>query len=271
MSNAGFESREWIPWYVDDVASWMRLTLPGRGLAEGIARKMGRRRSELPLGASGLKALVFLVGRPWAEVEPAIAELLAPGPDGEPPRLVFDAERNVLIDAQAAERQRAVKSTERAKQSKAARAEAEAALANVPNVANVPGGGGNVANVVSPLLSSSEIEDQDPPIRSPMRARDPGWHLDSPLPDNYREDARAKIEPSGADVDISAQWGLYLADRLRPEQVKRIGLQDWRGWILRAIQYAVQDRSKRRAAGHDTDERGSRWGPPKIPPRGGDS
>src|SRR5690349_4444194 len=95
---------DWIPWYVEDSPGWLALSLAARGLAEGIARKMGRKRSELPLGSRGIRGIEQLMGRPWAEIEPAIRELLAKGPateefiEGTPARLVYDATRRVLID-----------------------------------------------------------------------------------------------------------------------------------------------------------------------------
>lgn len=101
-----YAHEEWIPWYTSDSAGWLELSLAARGAAEGIARKMGRDRDELPLGSRGIKALAALLGRPWEEVEPAILELLAPGPDGEPPRLVYDATTRVLRDPQATHRRR---------------------------------------------------------------------------------------------------------------------------------------------------------------------
>lgn len=101
-----YAHEDWIPWYTRDTAGWLELSLAARGAAEGIARKMGRDRDELHLGSRGLRGLARMLGCSWEELEPALAELLAPGPDGEPPRLVHDRERGVLRDPDATARRR---------------------------------------------------------------------------------------------------------------------------------------------------------------------
>lgn len=68
--------------------------------------------------------------------------------------------------------------------------------------------------------------------------------LDSPLPDRWRDDARAQVEPSGQVIDIDEQWRLYLTDRLRPESPKRVSAADWRGWVIRGIGFARKARSR---------------------------
>lgn len=91
---------DWIPWYVDDSPTWLRLSLAARGAAEGIARKMGPRRGELRLGSLGLEGLADLLRVPWAELEPALAELLA----GPHPRYIVSEDQRVLIDPDHASR-----------------------------------------------------------------------------------------------------------------------------------------------------------------------
>lgn len=107
-----YAHEEWIPWYTRDTAGWMELSLAARGAAEGIARKMGRDGDEIPLGSRGLRGLARVLACSWEELEPALQELLRPGPDGEPPRLVHDVERCVLRDPEASNRRRPT-STER--------------------------------------------------------------------------------------------------------------------------------------------------------------
>ncbi len=106
---------EWIPWYTDDSPGWLELSLAARGAAEGIARKMGRHRSVLHLGSRGLRGLAVLLRCRWEELEPALAELLAPGPNGEAPRLIVDESQSILIDPGHESRQRKT-STERVRE-----------------------------------------------------------------------------------------------------------------------------------------------------------
>lgn len=100
--------------------------------------------------------------------------------------------------------------------------------------------------------SGSDLRSEDPDL--PTIIPRAIWHLDSKLPDNWREDARAQVEPTGATVDLPGEWRLYLADRMRPEQAKLIGLADWRGWVLRAIKFASEkrERDRERAGRPDT-------------------
>lgn len=70
------------------------------------------------------------------------------------------------------------------------------------------------------------------------------WTLDSTMPAAWRDGAKARLEESGETVDVDAEWAKYLADRLRPDQVKRIGPEDWRGWVLKAIGFAKRERMR---------------------------
>jgi hypothetical protein len=69
-----------------------------------ISRNMGRFTDEVSLGARGLQAVAALVSAPWTEVEPLLMELIRDG------RLIYDEERQVLIDPVHAERQKSASS-----------------------------------------------------------------------------------------------------------------------------------------------------------------
>lgn len=78
----------------------------------------------------------------------------------------------------------------------------------------------------------------------------PEFTVDSAIPDAFLADAQGQIAPTGETVDVVTEWGLYLADRCRPEQRKRIGSADWRGWVLKAISFARERRQSRSDANH---------------------
>ena len=158
---------DWIPWYCEDSPGWLELSLVARGAAEGIARKMGRNRSELHLGSRGLRGLATLLRCRWEELEPALAELLSPGPNGEDPRLVYDEERRVLTDPDHETRRRP-SSAERVARHRATKTEppgppdvTPVTVTSVTSDSVTPVTG---VRVTSPLLSSDLISspaDQD--------------------------------------------------------------------------------------------------------------
>lgn len=78
-------------WRRRRTARWQALSLSARGAVEGIVAASDER-GELQLPPDGLQALASVLGRPWEEVEPAIAEVLRVG------KLVFDRERMVIVD-----------------------------------------------------------------------------------------------------------------------------------------------------------------------------
>lgn len=95
---------------------------------------------------------------------------------------------------------------------------------------------------------------------------EPIWSLDAALPGGWGADADGVLMASDVRdrIDVPAQWRLYLADRLRPEQTKAISPQDWRGWILRSVQFARKDRERDRE--RDGAAKLRREGPPLPPP-----
>lgn len=80
-----------MQWRRRRTARWMSLSLAARGAVEGVVAATDEH-GELQLPPEGLPALAHLLGRPWTEVEPAIAEVLRVG------KLVYDRDRNVIVD-----------------------------------------------------------------------------------------------------------------------------------------------------------------------------
>jgi hypothetical protein len=89
--------RDVMLWRKRRTVGWLNLSLAARGAAEGIAVALDER-GELRLGKYGLPGLAGPLGRPWAECEPAVLELL------EAARLVHDEARGVIYDPQHQER-----------------------------------------------------------------------------------------------------------------------------------------------------------------------
>ncbi len=258
---------DWIPWYTDDSPGWLELSLAARGAAEGIARKMGRNRGELHLGSRGLRGLAILLRCTWEELEPALAELLAPGPNGEPPRLVCDEEQRILIDPDHESRKRPT-SAERVRKHRAKAAlpsqtspspEADVTHVTVTGVTSDLKRTETGGNVTSPLLSSDLISEGEREREGTPRR----WVLDDPIPDPWRADAEGQIMPTGERIDVDDEWRRYLADRLRPEQAKAVSAADWRGWVLKAVKFARADRQRESDRKAESIRR--RDGPPPPP------
>jgi hypothetical protein len=93
------EHDKWIPWYVEDTPGWLELSLAARGAMEGIARKLNDKTGRLTL-RRGLPSLALLLHVSWAELEPALAELVASG------KLEWDGAAFQLIDPEYVERRR---------------------------------------------------------------------------------------------------------------------------------------------------------------------
>lgn len=122
-------SQSCVLWQKRRTVGWLNLSLAARGAAEGIVVALDER-GELRLGRYGLPGVAGLLGRPWAECEPAVLELLDAG------RFVIDEARGVLLDPQHNERRgivpapvvveprdvRPLSSTERARRTRARRA-----------------------------------------------------------------------------------------------------------------------------------------------------
>lgn len=78
-------------WRRRRTARWMALSLAARGAVEGIVAACDER-GELVLPPSGLRGLEGVLGRPWAEIGPALEEVFASG------KLRYDEDRNVIVD-----------------------------------------------------------------------------------------------------------------------------------------------------------------------------
>jgi hypothetical protein len=182
-----YRHEDWIPWYTEDSPGWLELSLAARGAAEGIARKMGRDRDELHLGSRGLRGLAILLHCRWEDLEPALAELLSPGPHGEPPRLVYDPERQVIHDPEAADRRRPT-STGRVRAHRASKSNPPP-----PPVSETH----ETDETVSPVSSGSETGASVP---SPSRSNSGSSDLGSDLPDRSPTPPRFASGPTGQDA-----------------------------------------------------------------------
>lgn len=207
-----YSNEEWIKVYTRDTAAWRCTSLAARGLALEINRNMGRFTDEISLGSRGLQAVAALVSATWTEVEPLLEELIRDG------RLVYDPERQVLIDPNHLERQKSTSSpAQRKRDSRKAgvtlghalsRAvtrghdqkreirseESEGEDAPPPVVADAPSG--------EQLASTSEDE---PP------APESALTLDTPIPPEWRSRAVAIAQRASIHHDPDGAWRRYVA------------------------------------------------------------
>lgn len=242
-----YTHEDWIPWYVRDSAGWLELSLAARGAAEGIARKMGRDKEELPLGSRGLRGLSRTLGCKWEELEPALDELLRPGPDGEPPRLVYDRDRNSLRDPGATHRRRPT-STKRVQSLRQRReTETDETRETVPPVSPHPETGVTVpSNLFSSDLKSSEIPEEIPsPREGPAR---PLWF------DGVCDTVETQLP--GETIDRPAAWLRYEGHRNAPESTKGMSPADARYWLTSVD---IKDARKARAEAARQRERDAKF------------
>jgi len=255
---------DWIPWYVDDSAGWLELSLAARGAAEGIARKMGPRRGELRLGSRGLRGLALLLGCSWEELEPALAELLS----GPHPRLVLSEDQRVLIDPDHESRRRPT-SADRVRRHRAKRA---GDAGNVTSVTPVSGVQGNACDVASRLLSSDLPSDlsgrsEDPQQVTAREAAPPEPLGDAP-PSWWADAAATAEQTSGLRVaDLGALWLEYRSARERkgwqPSQRDAVG---WLASVARSDARRTREGPPRRPAGVvQSAERRAYVLPPEMP------
>lgn len=154
---------EWIPWYCEDSPGWLELSLAARGAAEGISRKMGRKRGELHLGSRGLRGLAVLLRCTWEELEPAIHELTS----GKHPRFVVTDDERMLIDPGHASRQ--LKGSTRRMFEKRAKADSEPPSQPVTERHNPS------PTVTPSLLISSDLKSDLGSRESTPSATPPDW------------------------------------------------------------------------------------------------
>ncbi len=185
---------DWIPWYCETTAGWAELSLAARGVAEGTARLMGPKRSEVHLGSRGLRGLCVLLHAKWEEFEPAMVELLG----GAHPRLVLSEDHRVLIDPDHESRRRPT-STERVHRfrKKAESAPDSETHETVSPVSQPPETG---VTVSSPLLSSDLISSsKGEPERGP--------------PDWFAATAQRVMDDTGEKFGIPEAWIRYSGHR----------------------------------------------------------
>lgn len=245
------ERGDWIPWYCEDSPGWVELSFAARGVAEGIARKMGPKRNALYLGHRGLRGLCRLLHGRWEEFEPAMRELLSTGPDGEPPRLVYDAETGTLSDPQHEDRRRRSVADRvadhRAKKRQAGSAPISEPPPDVTPVTDVtPSNGGNSP---SPLLSSDLISSsrKGEPERGP--------------PDWFREVVEAVCADTGEKFAVHEAWIRYSGHRATVG--KAINAQDARYWLGTVM--VPEARKERRNESDRRLNQQRRDGPPERP------
>ena len=237
------EHDKWIPWYVEDTPGWLELTLAARGAMEGIARKLNDKTGRLTL-RRGLPSLALLLHVTWAELEPALGELIRCG------KLEWDGSTFQLFDPDYGERRRHGSADRMA--NKRARDRGVTDVTSLPSPASLPS---LVTPVTAVLVSSDLISDPDMDLTreapSGIRAAvatDPG-----DLTPEHRTIAAQVCEPTGARLDVDHEWRTYVARcGMTGSYVTSSG---WRYWLCNAVKYAAKDRARERQRDDDAAER----------------
>lgn len=257
------EHDEWIPWYVEDTPGWLELSLAARGAMEGIARKLNRKTGQLAL-RRGLSSLAILLHVTWAELEPAIAELIAKG------KVEWDGSRFLLSDPEYVERKR---------RSGADRmADTRARRRDVADVAPVPQQVSPASRVsptdpvtgvtdVTAVLVSSSLVSSD--LRSHIAS---GVILERTAA--LEPDARVVFDTIatnrhvGQEPDIAwTNFTGHFAGQHFPSREAVLGR--WQKWVSQQAVYSAKDRNKDRDrdAAAAERQRFAKEGPPKPPPQ----
>jgi hypothetical protein len=99
MGARSYDDEEYLPWYRQPTPTWLELSAGARGVLVSVAMTLNCRTGEVHL-RKGLPSIATLIRLEWADIEPAVAELLDTG------KLEWDEARLVLRDPEFLARQR---------------------------------------------------------------------------------------------------------------------------------------------------------------------
>lgn len=239
------ERGEWIPWYCDDSAGWLELSLAARGAAEGIARKMGKGRSQLHLGSRGLRGLAVLLHCRWEELEPALRELTT----GDHPRYLLAEDERVLIDPQHEERRRPT-SRERMAKHRAAKASEPPLPAPSPREEDQIRREESRSDVTPVTVTPSDGSD----------ARDVTG-VTPPCPEWFAVTAQGVIENTGERFGVPEAWIRYHGHRRNKGIATNANdASYWLGTVM-----VPEARKERQAKSEREQNRRDRVTPPEPP------
>lgn len=267
-----YSNEEWIKVYKRNTASWLSMSIGARGVALELSRSMGRFTDEISLGSKGLKALAPLLAITWAELEPLLDELFVDN------HLVYDEQRQVLRDPEHIARQEARASVAQRKRDSRARVKKDPPQADGDDEERPVGRSLQVlqpevrhtlSRAVTPASRPEEKRSEQNRERPRERAHEPPpisatpvsekreVRSDEPLTEARRADALEQA--GGISLDVDAVWKKYVTRRLR-DGVRVANLDfDWRGWVLRELDW-IRERGTARplAKGPVPDARASR-------------
>ncbi len=228
------EHDKWIPWYVDDSPGWLELTLAARGAMEGIARKLNDKTGKLHL-RRGLPSLAILLHVTWAELEPAIAELIAKG------KVEWDGSTFTLFDPDYIERKRRNSADRMAEK----RARDREGVTRVTSPASLPSPASHSDSVtgVTPVLVLSDLvsSGSGSPSDADVLEAPPAWWAA----------AVASVEmTTGEAIDAGTVWLRYAGHR--SGKGKRPTARDAQYWIAGVV---VPELKKAREEAHHRGER----------------
>lgn len=253
-----YSNESWIKVYTRDTASWRATSLAARGLALELSRNMGRFSNEISLGARGLRAVGALVGAPWPELEPLLKELIDDG------RLVYDEERQVLVDPEHLARQQSATSPAQRKRDERERAAKGVAKGPLVTAGHAPSRRVTPSHDQREEIDPTERDarartevavaqgrDETPPDAEPEPEPAAAPSLDAPLPAELRTLGAAVIQRLGVvDVDLEVSWRNHV-DWLHDQQ-RSISAGSWERWVRDDCARATRQRKLE----HDREWRG---------------
>lgn len=251
-----YENEPWMKVYKRDTAGWADLDIFARGISLELGRHLDAK-GELPLGRKGLPAVASTLRTSWPRIEEFILELLADG------RLVHDEERQVLIDPQHAERQRARANAATRKRMERERKKpsrdvtrSHARSRDVTNRSDqkrsdqtLPSGEDarapeDASQVPPEITPEPELEPEEVVPRLDVAVAE----LDAPMPPWAVARLEAVVMTTGVKLDGEVVWRKYVSKRLDPavSHFRPMNAFDFNGWLCDQVRIERRDKERDR-------------------------
>ncbi len=238
-----YDDERYLPWYRRPTPTWLELSVAARGVLVSVAMELNDATGAMAL-RRGLSSLSTLLRIPWADLEPALTELLKVG------KLAWDTETQTLSDPEYGDRRRPT-SKERMRKKR------ERDASDVTSVTNVTGPPCDASDVTSSLLSVPISSGSGSQIASP-----PAWWQGTL--DTVEANMGVRLAPGEA-------WLRYAGHRASKEPPKPTSPPDalhWLGTVMVAEARKARDEAhhrEKRDKDFDAKRRFAKDGPEKPP------